>query len=184
MSEEKQQSLADFIEAHHKLLTVLGVMVALSVYAQGLRDKFFAANLSFLFLSCAVLVFIEILSQFEKAKAWRLDWFETMTVLALGLLTLYWLINLRLTFAASGVQMFVLFLTMAALVALLRVSKLMQWLSRFAFLRRRGIREAVNALVFAALVAGSYAVTSRVSPTMAKVLHGMAADTSTVVPKQ
>ncbi|HET9233689.1 MAG TPA: hypothetical protein VFP10_06095, partial [Candidatus Eisenbacteria bacterium] len=75
-SENVVTSLSDFVEAHHRLLSALGVMVALSIFAGNLSDWILGQIVRFLFLTGAMLIFVDLVAKFPKSDEWRLFWFK------------------------------------------------------------------------------------------------------------
>lgn len=94
--EPTRPSLSSYIEDNHKLITVLGVFIALTVFARSLPILVPAVTLSFLFLMLAGFVWLELFARFPaKVAGWRLIWFENIMSLALLLLVIYWLLDFR-----------------------------------------------------------------------------------------
>src|SRR5258708_20108657 len=55
-----KKSLTDFVEENQRLLSVIGVMVALTVFSGSLANKRIGSFLGIQFLTCALLCLIEV----------------------------------------------------------------------------------------------------------------------------
>jgi len=89
-------TLASYIEDNHKLITVLGVFTALTVFSTNLRLQPFGYLLSWLFMSLALLVWIELWGRFPNKKGnWTLTWFENFLSIAVLVVLVYWLVDFR-----------------------------------------------------------------------------------------
>lgn len=84
---DRKHTLREYINQNEKLLTVLGVFIALTVFFSGLEIKIFAAILSLTSLTCAVLIWLELWATFpSESGTGTLTWFEN--VLSIGTLAL------------------------------------------------------------------------------------------------
>jgi hypothetical protein len=90
-------ALYTFVEENHKLLTVLGVFTALTVFAANLPLRPLGSMLSFLFMALTVTLWLELLERFpSKAAGWRMDWFETLLSFTVFILySIGWSISAR-----------------------------------------------------------------------------------------
>jgi len=89
-------SLTQYIEENHKLITVLGVFTALTVFARSLPITTLGLFLSFLFMTLAVFVWLELFARFpSKAGGWRVTWFENILSLSVFMLVIYWILDYR-----------------------------------------------------------------------------------------
>jgi len=87
-------TLSDFIDENQKLITVLGVFTALTVFAGNISLAPFRNILSFLFMSLAIIVWIELWRKFPLKKyTWLLRWFEIILTLSIIVLISYWFIG-------------------------------------------------------------------------------------------
>ncbi len=64
-----QYTLADFVEDNHKLLTVFGVFVAITTFANNLPSNFIGRLLSFFALMATVILGMELYEKFMNASA-------------------------------------------------------------------------------------------------------------------
>ena len=88
----KKNRLDEFIESNQKLISVLGVFTALTVFTANLQFKVFGYALSFIFMSITLIIWVELLEKFPKGDAhWRLKIFETLLSFSFLALILYWL---------------------------------------------------------------------------------------------
>lgn len=173
-------SLSDFIEAHYRLLSALGVMVALTVFAGNLSDRVLGQVLSFLFLTGAMLVFVDLFAKFPKSNEWRLSWFTTIVALALLLMFIVWLFDLELTMGVQGIRTFMFLVSLAIAAGLLRISR---WLlnttglgakiSAWAPARLPAVRLSLGLGLFLVLVVAAQRVVDRAAPPLAEFLQAM-----------
>ncbi len=93
---EPENTISTFVEVNHKLITVLGVFTALTVFAANLPLRPFGNILSFMFLALAILVWLELWAKFPKgAVTWRLNWFENILSYAVMIIIAYWFLSFR-----------------------------------------------------------------------------------------
>lgn len=89
-------TLYSFIEKNHKFITVIGVFIALTVFAANLTMKPMALILSFLFMTLTIILWLELLERFpSKGGGWRMYWFENILSFAALSLLAYWLLEFR-----------------------------------------------------------------------------------------
>lgn len=89
-------TLHSFIEDNHKLITVLGVFTALTMFAANLTLKPMGLFLSFLFMTLTLILWLELLGRFpSKGAGWRVDWFESILSLTVLVFLVYWLLDFR-----------------------------------------------------------------------------------------
>jgi hypothetical protein len=93
--ETPKMTLGEFIETNHKLLSTLGIFIALIVFSINLPDNFFGNMISFLLLAIIFLIWIEVFRRLPKSKEWSLEVFHNLLFLVLFLLILYWIIYYR-----------------------------------------------------------------------------------------
>lgn len=94
--DKKAPTLFDFIEENQRLVTVLGVFTALTVFAGSLPLKSVGYVLSFMFMSLTVLLWLELWERFpSKSGSWRLTLFETILPLTVLVVIGYWLLEFR-----------------------------------------------------------------------------------------
>jgi hypothetical protein len=88
-------TLREFIEHNQKLLSVLGIFTALTVFANNIPYEPFRSGLSFLFITLTILLWIETFfsrSSVEKKYTWRLRWFDDLLGFTILVLIAYWLV--------------------------------------------------------------------------------------------
>jgi hypothetical protein len=94
--ESGQVTLAAFIKDNHDLMEVLGVLVALTVFASNLPLKPIGYGLSFMFLTMAVLIWLELWGRFPSGSGTALlFWFENVLSLTILGIVVYWLLDYR-----------------------------------------------------------------------------------------
>jgi len=88
---DKSPTLFDFIEENQRLITVLGVFTALTVFSSNLPLKPFGYVLSFMFMSLTVLLWLELWQKFPtKSGSWRLTVFENVLPFTVLAVIAYW----------------------------------------------------------------------------------------------
>lgn len=91
-----KNSLSEYIEENSKLISVLGVFTALTVFTYGLPIKPLGYALSFVFLSISVVVWIELWTKFPpEPSSWRLVLFENILSYSILGIIVYWLLAYR-----------------------------------------------------------------------------------------
>jgi len=95
-SQPKKNTLSEFIDINHKLISVLGVFTALTVFSYNLALKPIGYALSFVFLTLTVIVWLELWAKFPKRpSSWRLTTFENiLSYSTIGVIA-YWLLAYR-----------------------------------------------------------------------------------------
>ncbi len=88
-------SLATFVEENQKLLTVIGVFTAVTLFATNIKILYMATILSFLFLLLTLLLWIELINKFPKTGSAILGWFEAILGICILGLIFYWLVEYR-----------------------------------------------------------------------------------------
>jgi hypothetical protein len=90
-------TLKSFIEENHRLLTVLGVFTALTIFASNLPVKPLGGIISFLFMTLTIILWLELWAQFPSARGgWRIVWFESLLGVTILFLVFYWLLDYRI----------------------------------------------------------------------------------------
>ncbi len=92
-------TLAEFIEDNYKLITVLGVFTALTVYIGSTPLKPLTQVISFFFLTLAVFVWVELWGRFpESMGTLTLFWFENVFSLSAIAIVIYWFLTVGCVF--------------------------------------------------------------------------------------
>jgi hypothetical protein len=95
-SKENRVTLTKFIEDNEKLINVLGVFTAITVFVGELRLQAFGYALSFMFMTLTVLLWLELWSKFPSESGdWKITWFENILFLTVLAILVYWLIDFR-----------------------------------------------------------------------------------------
>ena len=88
--------LGDWLERNQRLVTVLGVFTALTVFSRGLGPPDFGQFLSTIFFSLTLLVWLELWARFPSSGgSWRLSWFENLLSFAVMTLAVYWVFSVH-----------------------------------------------------------------------------------------
>ena len=99
-STKQKTSLKDFVDQNSKLISILGVFSALTVFVQEIVKKpigeLFGYVLSFLFLSLSIIILFELMSKAKvKSPSARLRFFKYILQLAIVGILFYWLLSYR-----------------------------------------------------------------------------------------
>ena len=90
--EPKEITLGEFIEENERLITVLGVFIALTIFSINLAANFIGQMLAFAFISMTVLVFFEIYWRLpDRRMHWTLILFRALMGTAFFFFIFYWL---------------------------------------------------------------------------------------------
>ena len=90
------RTLGLFIEANHRLLTVLGVFTAMTLFALNLPVRAIGGFLGFLFMAITILVWLELWSRFPSGGGqWRFTLFENLLSVSIIVLFFYWFTDFR-----------------------------------------------------------------------------------------
>jgi len=96
---EKQKpeiiTLATFVEENQKLLTVIGVFTAITLFAVNIKLLYVATFLSFLFMLLTLLLWWELIGKFPKNGSASLSWFESILGICILGLIFYWIVEYR-----------------------------------------------------------------------------------------
>lgn len=92
----KIHTLSEFFEQNEKLVSVLGVFTAVSLFVSGLPIHYFAYWLSFLFMVLTIILWLELWAKFPSGVGdWKISVFEDLLLLAMLALVLYMLVDFR-----------------------------------------------------------------------------------------
>jgi hypothetical protein len=92
----KEITLSEFVDGNAKLMTAVGVFVALTGFSTSLQIKPLGNILSFLSLLTAITLFVELWRvSIRGFKTPLLYWFLELLGLILTVLTVYWLVQFR-----------------------------------------------------------------------------------------
>lgn len=112
----KKPSLTDYIEENQKLISVLGVFAALSVFSLTFSIKAIGYVLSFVFLTLTVIVWIELWTKFpKKPVSGLLSIFEWLLMVSTFGVCFYWLLAYRDIW--EGIMVFVLWIILLSLMS-------------------------------------------------------------------
>ena len=83
---KKQTTLSEFIEDNHKLITTLGVFTALTIFTKTQTTGQISGLLSFLCLSMALLIWVELWRKIPRPSTFSLQVFEILlSIFVIGL---------------------------------------------------------------------------------------------------
>jgi hypothetical protein len=84
------------VEENHKLLAVLGIFTALTVFSASLPLRALGSVLSFLFMAMTLLLWLELLERFPaKTTGWRMNLFEILLTFTVLVFVFYWFVDYR-----------------------------------------------------------------------------------------
>lgn len=99
--QEEFHTLSDYIEQNSKLISVLGVFTALTVFSHNLNIKTIGNILSFVFLSLTIIVWLELWTKFpSRPSSWRLILFENILSFSIFGIIFYWFLAYRVIWRA------------------------------------------------------------------------------------
>jgi hypothetical protein len=175
-------TLAQFIEDNHKLITVFGVFTALTVFAAGLPVRAVGTMLSFMFITLAVFVWMELWTRFpSNGGSWRLTWFENLLSLTVLILLAYWLLDFRpLWQYFLVVLLFLVFLGITS--GILKRLNVFNRLFRTEPGQRRGLRFAFGIAIFLFVAYVSLQLAGLVTPPVNRWLDTISSALSTPIP--
>lgn len=156
-------TLNQFIEENYRLLSTLGVLVALTIFSASIELKELSPILSFIFLSAAVFVLIELLGRFPRKQTGLLMGFEFSLVAAMFSISVYWYYRARRLWGFFLVlPLFVLFLYLSAEVV--KRLNLHERVSHLIPEKRKWVRKIARGTIILVQVAGSLALAILLTP--------------------
>lgn len=157
-------TLGDFLEENQRVITVLGVFTALTVFANNLRPAEFGQFLSFIFLAIALLIWFELWARFPaKASNWRLNWFENLLSLVVMVLVGYWIVAVH-QWVHDLITMLVWGFSLAGISHFARKHDLFNRVFRTVPDGRRRLRYGIGLLLQVLVLALSLAVAGILGP--------------------
>ena len=95
-SVESGASLSKFVDDNEKLINVLGIFTAITMFVSELRLQAFGYALSFMFMTLTVILWLELWGKFpSEAGDWKITWFENILSVTVLALLIYWVIDFR-----------------------------------------------------------------------------------------
>lgn len=174
-------SLTIFIEENHKLLTVLGVFTALTVFSLSLSLKIIGYFLSFAFFTISLIIWFELWSKFPKNGSFKLSCLENILSLTIFVLIFYWLVEYRTIWHEF---LFVLFfmIIFAIFTYVMRKIKFFDKTLNAQEGKLKWLRYVFGVIVIAICGVFSFWLSSIVSPPMNSLLDELRAFIIKVVP--
>jgi len=93
-----ETTLGNFIESNHKLLSVLGIFTALTVFSRNLPLGELGSFFSFGTVGIAILIWFELLRRVPKSpksQDWPLAVFHILMIIVMCMVVIYWLVDFR-----------------------------------------------------------------------------------------
>jgi len=156
----KKRTLSEHIEENQKLITVIGVFTALAIFAKNIEIVQIRTMLSFLFISIAILVCIELsLKKYDNKPTWRLILFDYAILLSVLFLVGYWLITYFETWSSFIIiPMYLSFITI--FIYLLKKIKVIRNLNNPETIKFKKIKLTLHYLIFILIIILSMIITS------------------------
>ena len=89
-------TLSSFLEENFRLVSVFGILIAVSGFAGNLAIRAMGIAISFMLLLAAIVVWLELLRKFPSGRSsWILVIFKNMMTLITFAIMLYWLLFFR-----------------------------------------------------------------------------------------
>lgn len=171
-------SLAAFIEENQRVITVLGVFTALTVFASNLRPVEFGQFLSSLFLTLTTLIWLELWGRFPSGGgSWRLSWFENMLSMTVLVLVGYWVVVVH-TWVHDLITILVFGLTLGGLSQAMSRWNLFNRVFRSVPHERTKLRYGLGILIQVVVFAASFFVASVAGPPVDRFLDRISAEFS------
>lgn len=104
--DNNKSPISDYIEKNYKILTVLGIFAAFSLFSQSLLIPALGIFLSFIFLTLFCILFLELLHEDIDNTTGIFYWFNVLISLALFLLIINWFLQSRLLVSQESFYMF------------------------------------------------------------------------------
>lgn len=93
---QQPHTLSSFLEENFRLVSVFGILIAVSTFAGNLMIRAMGIAISFLLLLAAIMVWLELLRKFPAGKSnWILFLFKHILTLITLAIILYWLLFFR-----------------------------------------------------------------------------------------
>jgi hypothetical protein len=181
-SKLKENSLSDFIETNHKLLTILGVFTALTVFSFNLPIKQYGYGLSFILFALTLLVWLEVWSKFPSGPgSFKLIWFENLlSFLILGIF-LYWLLDFRGIWKDFLVVfLFVIFMSIFSLI--MKKYDVFNRLFNTSPGKRKNLRYFLGLIIIITLFSISWKIAFLISPPVNSCLDSIYKTFQTPIP--
>ena len=171
-------ALGDFIEDNYKLIAVLGVLAALTVFSINFVPPIFGHLLSFAFIAQSILIVMELYNRIESVKnSIPLFIFSFLTLVILLQLFVYWLLGFRSIWDSALVIVIfaiVFYILMKLAERIGRSESIPNWLSRnpriHMLMRKPQIQKVVGIVLSVALMVFTYFIASNLAPPINKFL--------------
>ena len=170
--EPNQLGIKEFVEDNHKLLSTLGIFLAITIFSTNIDLKSFSPWLSFLSLSCVILLWIELWTKFPKnGGSLRLSLFENAISFLSMLTIIYWVVKVKSLF--QSVTILIAFIVMGIISSVLKRRDIFNRL----FYAERGSKKILRISIGIALIVFvlylSFLISSFISPLIDAMLDGL-----------
>jgi hypothetical protein len=161
---ENEITLTAFIEKNHKLITVLGVFTALTVFSDSIKNETFGTVLSILFLSMTVTLWLELWSTFPSQEVgWLLIIFENLLSLSVLIIVIYWLFNINIVYS-EGIFGITFLISMGLISGLVKKYNVFNVLFRARVGEKKNIRYVFGLALIALIILFSIVISNVASP--------------------
>ena len=177
-----KHTLSGFVEDNHKLISVLGVFTAITIFASNLPVRPIAGTFSFLSMTLTIILWLELWAKFPSGEAgWRLVLFENVVSMAVLVIILYWLIDYRSEWDQFlFLLMFLLLLTPISLA--IKRHSLFNRLFGARPGKKTGLRYAFGVILILALATLSFFIAAKVTPSIDRFFETVISAPATSTP--
>jgi hypothetical protein len=167
-------TLSGFIDGNEKLISVLGVFTAVSLFVSGLSVYWFAHMLSFMFMVLTVILWLELWSRFPSGSGdWKITTFEDVLMVAVFTLFAYVLVDFRDLWKSSYLMVLVFIIILGAFSSIMKRLNLFNRLFRCRPGERRWLRYLLGVAVLSVMGIASIMLANWIAPALNQVLDAM-----------
>lgn len=171
--EKEKNTLGKYINENEKLLTVLGVFVALTIFFSSLDVKIFAALLSLSSLTCAVLIWLELWSTFPSEEGTgKLLWFENVLSISTLVLIVFWVYEIYNLYPGA-IVILLTFTIMWPISFLLKKWNVFNRCFNTKAQGKKPLRYLVGLIIILSVLAPSFLLASHISPYITKIFDSI-----------
>ena len=145
-------TIKEYIKDHHDQLSAMGVLAGLAAFVGGLTVSWIGYLLSFLMLSCLVLIWSEMEMRSNERSSLKLSFFKLFLNCA------FWLIVLYILLSHRAISWFFLFVPLFLFFIVTSVNIIRRFKTLMSFFEKHRLAWVLvfTALLVAAFLIGSY----------------------------
>lgn len=171
---QKIPTLSEFVENNEKLISVLGVFTAVSLFVSGLSVHWFGYMLSFMFMILTVILWLELWSKFPSGSGdWKITTFENILMVAVFTLFAYVLVDFRDLWKSSYLDLLVFAVIMGTFSSTMKRYDVFNRLFRCQPGERRWLRYLLGSTVLLVVVFVSFVLAHFAALGLNRVLDAM-----------